>query len=173
MPTPNESCTLLDIAGVYAGGRDPNAHLARPRARVRHLANHQHFPRRPLLFVPSCPHRKTSSFQNFRKVLLRIIKNRPICTTASSIRLEDPQVANPTPKLLPITHIRHETQFVAIYPIGLPKRLVGYKGIYRQLSRGSRGNTSHNAGSWEFLEYALDPAWSALRTPRFEPRALS
>jgi len=30
----------------------------------------------------------------------------------------------------------------------------------------------NNAVSWEFLEYAFDPAWSALRTPRFEPQSL-
>src|SRR5580658_7735754 len=31
--------TLFDIARVDAGGRDPNAYLARPRARVWHLAD--------------------------------------------------------------------------------------------------------------------------------------
>jgi hypothetical protein len=33
---------------------------------------------------------------------------------------------------------------------------------------GKTGNVS-----WEFLEYAHDPAWSLMRTRRFEPRALS
>ncbi len=32
---------------------------------------------------------------------------------------------------------------------------------------------SQSAVSWKLLEDALDPAWSAQRTPRFEPRALS
>ena len=40
--------TLLDIAGVYAGGRDPNADFPGCRPRIRHLANHQYLPRRTL-----------------------------------------------------------------------------------------------------------------------------
>lgn len=40
--------TLLDIAGVYAGGRDPNADFPGCRSRIRHLANHQYLPRRTL-----------------------------------------------------------------------------------------------------------------------------
>jgi hypothetical protein len=47
--------TLLDIARVYAGGRDPIADLAGCRSRIRHLANHQYFPRRTLLLVPKLP----------------------------------------------------------------------------------------------------------------------
>jgi hypothetical protein len=48
--------TLLDIAGVYARGRDPNADLASGRARIGHFANYQDIPRWSLLLVPSCSH---------------------------------------------------------------------------------------------------------------------
>src|SRR5579863_613068 len=48
--------TLLDVARIYARCRNPNSYLARSRKRIRHFANHEDFPRWPLLLVPCCPH---------------------------------------------------------------------------------------------------------------------
>jgi hypothetical protein len=59
-PEAERVLTLLDVAGIYAGGRDTNANLTSCRTRVGHLANHQNLARRSLLLVPSCPHLKTS-----------------------------------------------------------------------------------------------------------------
>lgn len=44
---------LFDIARIDAGGRDANTNFTSRRNRVRHLADHQYFARRPLFFVPS------------------------------------------------------------------------------------------------------------------------
>ena len=58
--------------------------------RVWHLANHQHFLRRSLLLVPSCPHLKNPRFSrkicsSVSRTHYRVNKVRPISSTSTRI----------------------------------------------------------------------------------------
>jgi hypothetical protein len=68
---------LLEIAGLMPEAAIRMRTSPSGRTRVGHLANHQHIPRQPLLFIPSCPHLKNSFLQGdlFECLGLRIFQD--------------------------------------------------------------------------------------------------